>query len=94
VGRGLTLVLALALCWPAYGRSAAVLLAFKRENPCPSTGERRGPCPGWQIDHKKPLCLQGLDALSNLQWLTVTDHQAKTRQDMSACRALKSQPQP
>lgn len=81
----------LACALTAYGaeRSTAVLLAFKRHNPCPANGERRGACPGWQIDHKTPLCLGGFDTQSNLQWLSVADHKAKTRLDVRSCRALK-----
>ena len=32
-------------------RSAAEVIAFKRGNPCPSTGLRSGACPGHQVDH-------------------------------------------
>lgn len=73
-------------------RSRALLREFQRLNPCPSTGERRGACPGWQIDHQQPLCAGGPDAIANLQWLTLSDHAAKTRKDVAACfhRAYRS----
>jgi hypothetical protein len=70
-------------------RSAAAVLAFKRHHPCPSTGLRRGSCPGWQVDHKIPLCLDGPDTPANMQWLTVRDHRAKTKQDIRSCKAYK-----
>ena len=50
-------------------RSAAEVLAFKRANPCPSTGQRRGACPGHHVDHVIPLCAGGLDAKANMQWM-------------------------
>jgi len=30
-------------------RSAAEVLTLKRHNPCPTTGERRSACPGYQV---------------------------------------------
>lgn len=70
-------------------RSAAEVLAFKRHSPCPSTGLRRGPCPGYQVDHVQPLCSGGPDTRENMQWLTVEDHRVKTRQDLRVCRYLR-----
>lgn len=70
-------------------RSAAVVSEFKRHNPCPATGLRRGKCPGYEIDHIKPLCAHGADHVSNLQWLTRKQHLAKTRVDVRHCRFLR-----
>lgn len=70
-------------------RSAAEVLAFKRQSPCPSTGLRRGSCPGYQVDHVQPLCSGGPDTRENMQWLTVEDHRVKTRQDLRVCRYLR-----
>lgn len=70
-------------------RSAAEVIAFKRHNPCPSTGLHRGACPGWEIDHVQPLCSGGPDTQANMQWLTVAEHRAKTRQDVRVCRYLR-----
>lgn len=52
-------------------RRADVLRAFRDLYPCPSTGRKRGACPGWNIDHVVPLAVGGCDAVSNLQWLPV-----------------------
>lgn len=73
-------------------RSAAEILAFKRHNPCPGTGERRGACLGYQVDHVMPLCAGGADKVENMQWLSVVDHRAKTRQDLRVCRYLRKIP--
>jgi hypothetical protein len=57
----------------AKGRIARSQLAksdFKREHPCPSTGKSGGACPGYVIDHVKPLKRGGEDKPSNMQWQT------------------------
>jgi hypothetical protein len=74
---------------PAYGvqrdrhgrikRSAAAKNAFKRQHPCPSTGRSSGACPGYVIDHVKPLECGGPDTSSNMQWQTVADGKAKDK---------------
>lgn len=70
-------------------RSAAARLEFKRHNPCPSTGERRGACPGYIIDHITPLCAGGADAPSNMQWQTVHDARRKDVDERRLCRELR-----
>ena len=68
-------------------RSAAAVLAFKRANPCPSTGLPRGKCPGHVVDHIEPLCARGLDRPVNMQWQTVAEAKAKDRLERHRCRA-------
>ena len=51
-------------------RSTAAKDAFKHQNPCPSTGRRTGACPGYVIDHVRPLANGGRDDPSNMQWQT------------------------
>lgn len=70
-------------------RSAAVRNEFKRHNPCPATGERRGACPGWVIDHVVPLCAGGPDAVGNLQWQAYADSLKKDADERRLCRDLK-----
>jgi len=50
-------------------RSSAVLTAFKKIHPCPSTGLTTGACPGWSMNHSIPLACGGCDAVYNLTWL-------------------------
>lgn len=50
-------------------RSKAVLRAFQRLYPCPSTGLTTGACPGWAINHTIPLACGGCDSVSNLDWM-------------------------
>jgi hypothetical protein len=60
-------------------RSTAAKSSFQRQRPCPSTGSRRGRCPGYVVDHVKPLECGGQDAPSNMQWQTTADAKAKDR---------------
>lgn len=68
-------------------RSASARRAFVRENPCPATGERKGACPGWVVDHIAPLCAGGADHASNMQWQTREDAKSKDREENALCRA-------
>jgi hypothetical protein len=43
---------------------------FKKTHPCPSTGKGSGACPGYVIDHVKPLERGGADSPGNMQWQT------------------------
>ena len=86
--RMLLLLLALTLAAQAAfagPRSYTAKAEFKRQNPCPETGKPRGKCPGWEIDHVVPLKCNGDDLPSNMQWLTVDDHKAKTRREARLC---------
>jgi hypothetical protein len=66
-------------------RSQATKNAFKREHPCPANGKTYGPCPGWIIDHIKPLACYGLDAPSNMQWQTKADALSKDKWERKGC---------
>jgi hypothetical protein len=66
-------------------RTAAARQAFKNEHPCPGTGKSRGACPGWVIDHIKPLACNGADAPSNMQWQTVSEAKAKDKWERKGC---------
>lgn len=68
-------------------RSRAVRAEFQRHHPCPATGATRGACPGYQVDHRTPLCNGGADRIDNLQWLSVEAHKRKTTIDVRLCRA-------
>lgn len=67
-------------------RSSAIKAEFRKANPCPATGKPRGPCPGWEVDHRQALVCGGRDEVGNLQWLTVEEHRKKTRREVRECR--------
>jgi len=67
-------------------RSYTAKAQFKRLHPCPATGESRGACPGWIIDHIKPLACGGADHSSNMQWQTIAEAKAKDRWERKDCQ--------
>lgn len=60
-------------------RSSSARTAFRKSHPCPSTLRTRGACPGYVIDHIRPLKRGGPDSPSNMQWQTVQAAKAKDR---------------
>ena len=38
--------------------------------------------PGYEVDHIVPLARGGADKPSNMQWLTIPEHKAKSRQEL------------
>lgn len=84
------LSLTLAASAIALPRDAQQKAAFRKANPCPSSGSTSGPCSGYQVDHKKALMNGGKDRPSNMQWPAEPSHKAKTKQDFAACRGSYS----
>jgi len=82
----LLLLLSLSAAAQPIERNRAEVRAFRAANPCPSTGMTRGPCAGWQIDHRTPIKCGGADKRWQMQWLTVEAHKEKTRQENRWCR--------
>ena len=52
---------------------------FKKAHPCPSSGKSTGACPGYVIDHVKPLKRGGADSPSNMQWQTKEEAKEKDK---------------
>ena len=69
-------------------RSTAAKHKFRIEHPCPLTGQVRGKCPGFVIDHIKPLACGGADDPSNMQWQTTVEATAKDRWERKDCMNL------
>jgi len=59
--------------------STAASDAFTYSHPCPSTGKKSGACPGYVVDHIKPLKWGGADDPSNMQWQTEAAAKAKDK---------------
>lgn len=76
------LLLAL-VTWPALApaaqRSARARRQFLQFHPCPSTGRTTGRCPGYVIDHVRPLKRGGQDDPANMQWQTAGEARRKDR---------------
>lgn len=51
--------------------------SFRKNHPCPSTGRTTGACPGYEVDHVKPLACGGADSAVNMQWLSSKENRAK-----------------
>lgn len=51
--------------------------SFRRSHPCPSTGRTSGACPGYEVDHVRPLACGGADAPGNMQWLSRAANRSK-----------------
>lgn len=66
-------------------RSQKAKTAFKYSHPCPSTGRTKGSCPGWVIDHVKPLACGGADSPENMQWQTKFDAKMKDKWERKSC---------
>lgn len=66
--------------------SRAAVAEFKRQHPCPATGQARGACPGYVVDHVRPVCAGGPDEPSNMQWQTRDSAKVKDRAERAQCR--------
>jgi hypothetical protein len=45
-----------------------------------------GKCPGYVVDHVKPLACGGADAPWNMQWQTKANAKAKDKTERSGCQ--------
>ena len=66
-------------------RSQAAKSEFKRMNPCPANGKDTGPCPGYIIDHVRPLACGGADSQENMQWQTIAEAKSKDKWERKGC---------
>lgn len=68
-------------------RSETAKRQFEISKPCPAPGAHKpgSPCPGYIIDHIKPLACGGLDAPSNMQWQTTAAAKEKDRWERAGC---------
>jgi hypothetical protein len=66
-------------------RNAGARHHFKQLFPCPATGRSTGKCPGYVIDHVKPLACGGADDPSNMQWQTIAKAKAKDKWERNGC---------
>jgi hypothetical protein len=74
---------------PAFARDRVAVSRFRKDNPCPSSGQVRGPCAGYVVDHTIPLCLGGADDPSNMKWQEKQESLIKDQLERQACAAAK-----
>jgi hypothetical protein len=67
-------------------RSRAARAEFQHAHPCPATGRTSGACPGYVVDHVRPLACGGADAPGNMQWETIAEGKAKDKWERTGCR--------
>ena len=87
--RWLLFPLLVALSVPPLGaseRDSHQRAVFVKKHPCPANGRTRGACPGYVVDHIKPLCAGGADHPKNMQWQTVAAAKLKDREERALCR--------
>src|SRR5207302_639301 len=70
-------------------RDAHQRALFIKSHPCPANGKTRGACPGYVVDHIKPLCAGGPDRPPNMQWQTVAEAKKKDRLEAQECRTKR-----
>ena len=68
-------------------RSKGAKESFEKSHPCPATGKTTGGCPGYVVDHMKPLACGGVDAPENMQWQTTAESKAKDKVERQGCSA-------
>lgn len=76
-------------------RDPAQVRHFRHDHPCPVTGRIRGACPGYVVDHVRPLCAGGPDRPANMQWQSRAEGLCKDRWERALCRAIRrGEPEP
>jgi hypothetical protein len=70
-------------------RDPAQVRKFRHTHPCPATNKLAGACPGWVVDHIKPLCGGGADAPANMQWQAYATSKAKDKRELAYCACLR-----
>lgn len=67
-------------------RSSTAKYDFEKTHPCPSTRKTNEACPGYVIDHVKPLACGGADTPGNMQWQSESAAKAKDKVERIGCR--------
>lgn len=85
----IAVLLMLAIALPAFARDRSQVREFRKANPCPATGKAKGACPGYVVDHIKPLCAGGRDHPSNMMWQDKASSYKKDAWEREVCRNMK-----
>ena len=84
------ILLAVLFAGSALARDPAQVRAFRKQNVCPATEKRAGPCPGYVVDHIMPLCAGGEDHPRNMAYMDVTSAKAKDVLEKRHCACLRA----
>lgn len=82
-------LLLLATAVVAEARDSTARAAFMGQYPCPATGKMRGQCPGYVVDHVRPLCAGGADHPANMQWQDTVSAKIKDRDERRECARMR-----
>lgn len=86
----LTVAMMILINSSSFARDPAQVRAFRKLNPCPSTGKTTGACKGWVVDHKIPLCAGGPDRPENMRWENYEESLLKDKWEREICAFLKN----
>lgn len=82
-------VVLMLLSTQVLARDPAQVRAFRKENACPATKQKTGPCPGWVVDHMIPLCAGGPDTPDNMMWQRQKESYRKDKHERALCARMK-----
>lgn len=86
--KALVLFLFILVALNVEARDPSQVRAFRKLNPCPSTGLTTGACPGWVVDHMIPLCAGGPDHPSNMAWQERQQSYRKDKLERELCKRI------
>ena len=86
-------VLVAVLVWSHKGqaetkRSRTAIRNFIASHPCPVPSKPHRVCPGYVVDHIRPLCGGGADKPSNMQWQEYQESLKKDAWERKLCANL------
>ena len=82
------LLFMLALSASGFARDRNQVRLFRSTHPCPATQSTKGACPGYVVDHIKPLCAGGSDLPSNMQYQPIAQSRVKDKIEIAYCRCM------
>lgn len=89
--RAAVLLLFFIIAQGVEARDKKAVTAYRATHVCPATGKTTGRCPGWVVDHIKPLCAGGVDAPANMQWQPYMQSKEKDKIEIAFCRCMAKQ---
>lgn len=85
----LIIALWLAFSSVADARDSSQVRKFRKTHICPSTENYSGPCVGFVVNHRRPLCLGGADLPENMEWQEYKESLKTDVLEREACKWKK-----